>query len=43
MLRAELKDQPKIEGLRGPMYDSHENGIAVVRYEDEATFNELSN
>jgi hypothetical protein len=41
-LRAELKDQPKIEGLLGPMYDGDQDNIAVVRYEDEATYREMS-
>ena len=41
-LRPELRFEPRIEGLCGPMYDGDIDGIAVVRYEDQATYNSLS-
>jgi hypothetical protein len=43
-LRRELQDQPKIEGLCGPMYDGVDNGfgLPVARYEDQQTYGYLS-
>ena len=42
LLRQELQDEPKIEGLCGPMYDGEKDGAPVIRYEDQETFNYLS-
>jgi hypothetical protein len=42
-LRSELRNQPRIEGLCGPMYDGIDgSGKPVVRYEDQASNNALS-
>jgi hypothetical protein len=41
-LRPELRNQPKIQGLCGPMFDGFKNGEAVIRYEDQATNDLLS-
>jgi hypothetical protein len=40
--RIELQGQPRISGFCGPMYDSHVNGGAVIRYEDSASNDILS-
>jgi len=39
---AELQGQPRIKGFCGPMYDSHVNGVACIRYEDSASNDILS-
>jgi hypothetical protein len=41
-LRPELRNQPRIEGFCGPMYDGEVNGVPVIRYEDQATNDILS-
>ena len=42
-LRAEIRNEPRIHGLCGPMYDGVDaSGKPVVRYEDQATNNTLS-
>jgi hypothetical protein len=42
-LRPELQLQPKIQGFCGPMFDGYDaNGLPVVRYEDQASYNTLS-
>jgi hypothetical protein len=43
VLRNELLGQPIISGLCGPMYDGHQDGVPVIRYEDQASYNLLSN
>jgi hypothetical protein len=41
-LRPELQLAPRIQGLCGPMWDGYENGQPVIRYEDQATNDLLS-
>jgi hypothetical protein len=41
-LRPELRNQPRIEGFLGPMFDGFKNDEAVIRYEDQATNDFLS-
>ena len=41
-LRPCLQGQPKIAGMIGPCYGGDDNGIPVIRYEDQATYNALS-
>lgn len=42
-LRPELRCQPRIEGLCGPMWDGlNHDGQPVIRYEDQATYDTLS-
>jgi hypothetical protein len=42
-LRAELQLQPKIQGFCGPMWDGFDaNGLPVIRYEDQTSYNTLS-
>jgi hypothetical protein len=41
-LRLELQAQPKFEGLAGPMWGgTDDEGNAIIRYEDWATYNLL--
>jgi hypothetical protein len=42
-LRRELQGPPKIEGLCGTMFDGFEGGAPVIRYEDQAAYDMLSN
>jgi len=42
-LRAELRRQPRFEGLAGPMWGgTADNGDPIVRYEDWDSYNFLS-
>lgn len=41
-LREELWEQPKIRGLLGPMWNGLQKGKAEIRYEDQATYNQMS-
>lgn len=42
-LRDELKDEPKFEGLCGPLFGGFSKlGYAIIRYEDFETFKSLS-
>lgn len=41
-LRPELRNQPRIAGFCGPMYDGESGGVPIIRYEDQATYNQLS-
>jgi hypothetical protein len=39
-VRRELQLQPSIAGLVGPMYDGTDaNGLPVIRYEDQKSYN----
>ena len=40
--RLELQGQPRLKGLYGPIYDSEENGAAVIRYESPEVYKILS-
>ena len=37
-----LRNQPRIQGLCGPMFDGEKSGVPVIRYEDQASYNILS-
>jgi hypothetical protein len=41
-LRPELRTQPRIQGLCGPMWDGEKDGVAVIRYEDSSSNDILS-
>ncbi|MBQ9113897.1 MAG: hypothetical protein IJY05_03135 [Clostridia bacterium] len=41
--RFELQGSPILKGLCGPMFDGHENGRAVIRYETQEVCDILSN
>lgn len=41
-VRPELRDQPKISGMNGPMWGSLQNGEIVLRYEDPEAYSILS-
>lgn len=41
-LRVELRGQPKFEGLLGPMWGGDRDGVPVIRYEDQQTYDALS-
>lgn len=40
--RKELWDQPKFDGLAGPMWGGEENGEPILRYEDWKAYDKLS-
>lgn len=40
--RDELKGQPKLAGLNGPMWDGVKDGQPVIRYEDVKAYAALS-
>lgn len=40
--RPELQNQPKLEGLLGPMYDGRKGDVSIIRYEDAETYRQLS-
>jgi hypothetical protein len=41
-LRPEIRNEPRIEGLCGPMFDGFDADSPVIRYEDSATYKALS-
>ncbi|MCX8571075.1 hypothetical protein [Aminobacter sp. MET-1] len=41
-VRPELRDQPKISGMNGPMWGGLQNGEIVLRYEDPEAYSILS-
>jgi hypothetical protein len=41
-IRPELRNQPVLRGLYGPMYDGEENGAPVIRYESPEAYHLLS-
>lgn len=41
-LREELRDQPRFEGLLGPMWGGLHEGEPLIRYEDQRAYNALS-
>ena len=41
-LRPELRTQPRVQGLCGPMWDGEKDGVAFIRYEDDKSYDTLS-